>query len=407
MHISRVFSAFWIFGLVNNLLYVVILSAAIDLVGPTAPKAIVLMADVLPSFIFKLSAPFYIQRIKYTMRIWLLLFFNSTGMLIVALGSGIFAKILGIILASFASGLGEITFLQMTHFYEELSLHAWSSGTGGAGLVGAFTFMLMTTMLGVSAKITLLILAIVPVNLVLTYYYILPDYSRLERPKGESEEAEGMNSNSSPDNSIYGNTDIAGISNMGKLSHSIKIYIEETIHRIFPYVIPYMGPLYTVYLTEYMINQGVSPTLLFPLNEMPFSHYRDAYVIYSTMYQLGVFISRSSGTVIKIDRLYLPSMLQALNFLLCVWQSISPWLPNIYAVLCLIFYEGLLGGTSYVNTYRSLTENIGPTEREFAIGCVGMSDSAGILTAALISMFLEPSLCHYQTKDGRPWCQMN
>ena len=401
MHISKVFCAFWIFGLVNNLLYVVILSAAIDLVGPTTPKAVVLMADILPSFLFKLSAPFYIQYISYTFRIWILLFLNSFGMLIISFGTGISTRMLGIILASFASGLGEITFLQMTHFYEELSLHAWSSGTGGAGLVGAFMFMLMTTILGFSAKTTLLVLAVIPISIVLTYYFILPDYGKLGKPKVESEELEGLRSNARIEN--VNHHEITHINNE---SHALWYYCKRTIHRILPYAIPYMGPLYTVYLAEYMINQGVSPTLLFPLKEMPFNHYRDAYVTYSTLYQLGVFISRSSGTIVKIDHLYLPSILQALNLFLCIYQSISPWLPNVYAVLALIFYEGLLGGTSYVNTYRSLTEHTEPTEREFAIGCVGMSDSAGVLTAALISMLLEPSLCHYQAKNGRPWCQM-
>jgi battenin len=40
-----------------------------------------------------------------------------------------------------------------------------------------------------------------------------------------------------------------------------------------------------VYFSEYVINQGISPTLLFPLEDMPFSRYRDAYVTYGTLYQ--------------------------------------------------------------------------------------------------------------------------
>lgn len=38
-------------------------------------------------------------------------------------------------------------------------------------------------------------------------------------------------------------------------------------------------------MAEYIINQGISPTLLFPLDEMPFDRYRDAYVTYGTLYQ--------------------------------------------------------------------------------------------------------------------------
>lgn len=35
----------------------------------------------------------------------------------------------------------------------------------------------------------------------------------------------------------------------------------------------YMIPLFLVYLAEYTINQGVAPTLLFPLAESPFKHF--------------------------------------------------------------------------------------------------------------------------------------
>lgn len=35
----------------------------------------------------------------------------------------------------------------------------------------------------------------------------------------------------------------------------------------------YMVPLFLVYLAEYTINQGVAPTLLFPLAESPFKHF--------------------------------------------------------------------------------------------------------------------------------------
>lgn len=58
-------------------------------------------------------------------------------MLIIAFSTSTGPKIFGIVLASTSSGLGELTFLQLTHFFGEWSLPAFSSGTGGAGLVGS------------------------------------------------------------------------------------------------------------------------------------------------------------------------------------------------------------------------------------------------------------------------------
>lgn len=40
-------------------------------------------------------------------------------------------------------------------------------------------------------------------------------------------------------------------------------------------------PLFLVYVAEYLINQSVAPTLLFPLHSTPFSHFRSFYPTYA------------------------------------------------------------------------------------------------------------------------------
>jgi battenin len=71
-----------------------------------------------------------------------------------------------------------------------------------------------------------------------------------------------------------------------------------------------MLPLLLVYIAEYTINQGVAPTLLFPLESSPFDEYRSFYSTYNAIYQVGVFISRSSTPFIRIHHLYVPSFVQ-------------------------------------------------------------------------------------------------
>ncbi|GME77289.1 unnamed protein product [Ambrosiozyma monospora] len=93
--------------------------------------------------------------------------------------------------------------------------------------------------------------------------------------------------------------------------------------------------------------------------------------------------------------------------IICILQSLFMFIPNIWIMFVLIFYEGLLGGSGYVNTYMNVTEFTQLEEREFAMGCVSISDSAGIVLAATISMFLEPALCQYQVGDGRPYCTLH
>ena len=167
-------------GLINNVLYVIILSAALDLVGPNIPKSVVLLADVVPSFLMKLIAPYFIHAMPYSIRILLLVAISNTGMLLIALtpeytdGGTISTKMAGVILASLSSGGGELSFLSMTHFYGPFSLAAWGSGTGAAGLVGAGAYAVATTSAGLSVKSTLLASSFLPVFMLLSFFAVLP-----------------------------------------------------------------------------------------------------------------------------------------------------------------------------------------------------------------------------------------
>lgn len=387
----RIFISFLGFGLLNNILYVVILSAAVDLVGLETPKAVVLLSDIVPAFIMKLFAPFFIHKIPYKYRVWSLVGLSSFGMLIISLSAStnIFFKIIGICMASLSSGLGELTFLQLTHYYSELhSIGGFSSGTGVAGLGGSFIFMFLTNIMGLETWLTLFVFSIVPIGFLILYKYLLPS------PTSPIVEYQLLSTSLNSNN----------LSNKSLLDH-----IELTINDIRPLLKPFMIPLCSVYVFEYVINQGISPTLLFPIEDLPswlFKSFRDIYVVYGFLYQLGVFISRTSINFgVRFKKLYVFSILQFLNVLILLNQSIF-YLPfkTIWLLMLVIFYEGLLGGFAYVNTFVSVSEESPKTKREFNMGCVGMSDSLGIVIAGLINYGLETKLCHIQVNNGRDWC---
>lgn len=390
----RIFISFWLFGLINNSLYVVILSAASDLVGPSVPKALVLLFDVLPSFIIKLSAPFFIKSIGYNVRIFMLICLSFIGMVILSSVSNsktLLYKMLGITLASLSSGLGEVTFLSLTHYYNKTALNAWSSGTGFAGIFGSFNFMVMTTWLSFSTKTTLFSFSVLPFAFLAVFWKILPV-------------VENVNDSYISNTDEHLDEETTRFLDGVPKPTSISLHIHSTLDRIKPLVFPYMIPLTTVYFAEYLINQGISPTLLFPLDETPFKHFRDIYVTYATLYQVGVFISRSSAQLFRIKLLYIPSLLQNINLVICIVQSLWMVIPSIYIMFLLIFYEGLLGGASYVNTFMLISEQVAFEDREFALGAVSISDSLGVGIASLFGMWMETSLCKYQVSHGRDWC---
>jgi battenin len=130
-----------------------------------------------------------------------------------------------------------------------------------------------------------------------------------------------------------------------------------------------MAPLFLVYVSEYTINQGIVPTLLFPLSEMPFKSIRDAYPTYQTLYQLGVFISRSSSSFIRIHNIYLPSILQFSILCFLIAQSLWVIVPSIWPLFGVVFCEGILGGLVYVNAFHEVQERERDDgDREFALG---------------------------------------
>ena len=166
-----------------------------------------------------------------------------------------------------------------------------------------------------------------------------------------------------------------------------------------------MLPLLLVYIAEYTINQGVSPTLLFPLATSPFHHYRAFYPTYNAIYQSGVFISRSSTPFVRIHHLYLPSLLQCINLVVLIMQALFDFIPTVWIIFAIIFWEGLLGGAVYVNTFAEISDHVAKEEREFSLGAVTVSDSGGICIAGFIGMALEVGLCGWQVKHGKDWCK--
>ncbi|KAK3386420.1 batten's disease protein Cln3 [Podospora didyma] len=419
---TSVLVAFWLFGLINNVLYVIILSAAQDLVG-NVPKGVVLLADVMPSFLTKLVAPYFIHRIPYSVRILIFVALSSTGMLMIAFtppSQSVAVKLIGVVLSSLSSGGGELSFLGLTHYYGHMSLAAWGSGTGGAGLAGAGLYVMMTDWIGFSVKTSLLASAFLPIVMLVSFFVILPHGPFLQGTRKEYEPLAAEDLQTGEEEEVNNFDDIpAGtaassllapgpaVASTAYSTHSAesKKSFLANVRRAKSLFIPYMLPLFLVYVAEYTINQGVAPTLLFPLDSSPFSEFRAFYPFYGFLYQLGVFISRSSSPFIRIHQLYLPTFLQIANLVLLTLHAILNFIPSVYIVFIIVFWEGMLGGAVYVNTFAEIMENVPLKEREFSLGATSVSDSGGICIAGFLGMAMEVWLCDWQVQHGRDWCR--
>jgi battenin len=70
-----------------------------------------------------------------------------------------------------------------------------------------------------------------------------------------------------------------------------------------------------------------------------------------------------------------------------------------------VFWEGLLGGLVYVNTFAEITDRLPKEDREFSLGATTVSDSGGVCVAGLIGMVFEVWLCNWQVSQGRDYCK--
>ncbi|RMY70651.1 hypothetical protein D0862_14714 [Hortaea werneckii] len=418
----RVCLAFWLFGLINNIFYVIILSAALDLVGPAIPKATVLLASIIPGLATKIIVPYIIHLVPYSLRVLTFAALSTCGMLVVALSpsgadpTSVSSKIAGIVLANISSGAGEVNFLALTHFYGTQSLAAWGSGTGAAGSIGAGAYALATTIIGFSVHATLLASTVIPLGMLISFFFLLP-LGPLRTVKGPSATYTRIadNEDAADDDDI---PEAAGLLNQrnGRISpaydrakpsrlHHTASDLKLRLLRVRGLIIPYMLPLFLVYVAEYTINQGVAPTLLFPLASTPFQHFRAFYPTYGAIYQLGVFLSRSSLPFLRIRSLYIPTFLQVANLLALTLHALWPYIPTVYFVFAIVFWEGLLGGLVYVSTFAAIREDVAEEDREFSLGAVTVSDSAGICVAGLVGVVMESLLCSWQVRHGRGWCR--
>ncbi|KAG8824885.1 battenin CLN3 protein [Serendipita sp. 399] len=264
--------SFFLLGLVNNVLYVIILSAALDLVS-SLPKGLVLFCNIAPSLAAKVGWPYLLKgRVRYTRRIIGCCALSFTGMLVIATFDSLAIRLLGICFASFSCGLGEITFLQLITRYDSLKISGhcvgyFASGTGAAGLFGAGLWWILRQ---IGVRTGIFICSVLPFAMPLVWLSLLPrpdsaifteqvnqQYSTLPTTEaGDLEEVEVNDTRAD---------EIDPVAPLTSSHTEVSLSLGEKTDLVRPMLLQYMLPLFTVYLFEYIINQGVSPTLLYPV----------------------------------------------------------------------------------------------------------------------------------------------
>ncbi|KAK6176115.1 hypothetical protein SNE40_014459 [Patella caerulea] len=467
---------FWFLGLCNNFAYVIMLSAAHDILDDETAAAknstsehnnstttispvtttingtsymtcnqistgAILLADILPTLLIKFTAPFYLQRIGYRIKVSLTILFAMASFLIVAFANDVWLSIIGVVCASISGGLGEITFLSLTSFFDRNVISTWSSGTGGAGVFGSLAYAGFTSA-GVSPRTTVLIMVVVPVIMAINYFCVLihpkdldyptDDTASLIKDKGLScclpkrksptvlgvsmKALEGEQSGVS--NSAY-NVDVdaapsyKSFTNMaasqqftsssknneeiGEEKKTANLSLKDKLRLVVP-LLKFMIPLTTVYFGEYFINQGLHELLYYNNTGWPYLNKKEQYRWYQVDYQIGVFLSRSSVNIFPIKKVWILPFLQLINMGVLLAQVFYRFIPNIWIIFAIVFYEGFLGGAAYVNTFYRIAVEIPPEHLEFSMGVATIGDTVGIAVAGAAAIPSHNHMCSLKIK---------
>ncbi|CAK9008601.1 unnamed protein product [Durusdinium trenchii] len=379
----RNFIAFWILGLLNNFLWVVMNAGAGSI--NEAGIALVYLVNVVPSLTMKLTGPYWFHYVSYRCRINLMAFFMVLCLCIVAWSNSGHVKLLGVGFCSLAAGMGEASILAMTSFYDAQScLAAWSSGTGFAGIAG-YIWSLAFDAIDTCFQVQLMVALWIPVAWLLTFYGLLGvpwiDKERVTLDHVTEEEIEDLShetseSSNDSDTTCHSASEVA----------TSKLTVKERFFFILG-LWPYTVPLLFVYVSEYAIQSGLWAAMGFPVTD-PVSR-RSWYKWSNFTYQVGVFISRTFFILICRSRsvLWSGGLLQILMAIFFTFAAVHPF--GGWWLLAPSLFVGFLGGGVYVGAFSLIAKEQNSAYVELALCSASVADTIGMIFANILGLIAQ------------------
>ncbi len=435
------FSLWFILGTLNNFGYSIILSAARSI-------AVHFDAENLIGFIpwanvgigmLVRPANILLERVPFAARFAINAFLLLVGPLSLAVSIWIdlsfYLSIACILVVGASSSFGETVLLTYMKLFDSKSISGWSSGTGMAG-VGAALSYLIATALDIPDTVSFLIVSLLAAFYILAFTLLIrPTEEELavmkERDAKKQRDAErkerrrrrakrGKKLPSTPSDStadVEAPLDITGYAadetqlitpdnyddyeeedELG--DDDVMIEEEDATAAVVPvkdsfptrfakatgHVLSPATQLALVYFFEYVASTGCAAKAQ-PVHD---ASAKTKYVVLQLSYQIGVFISRSSLSVVRIRAVWILTALQFVNFIL--WQIQAEWklVPFLLQIPAMVFV-GLLGGAMYVNVlFNILSDKKIPDDlRELGINITTMFVTLGITASSVYDLAID------------------
>jgi battenin len=447
-------------GLLNNASYCILLACAKNI--SEGGTALVFICNVFPAIFIKASAPYWFHKITYAVRLRVAAVLMAVAFFVVAICHGsnsIRGELFGVAIMSTGGGLGEASLLALAGKYDLLHgrpsrrisstgsigeettetnkascITCFSSGTGLSGVLGFLWKVSLTEWFGFTLESSLLL----GMSLAALYSYVFQKYlsdsdlshdSDGEDDERDDQEHAPLKTTTTESNHVSSIQEGDSVTDSARHSLSIQPYSShhDALHdhhcsisitaplfcanarvrfRQVMALWPYTVPLFTVYAAEYACMAGAWTAIGFPVDQV--SARNHFYTASNWLYQVGVFISRSSGTIftVSLPVLWFMPILQCGNLLFFVSvatiqaHGASTWMYNPLLFYGLSLYTGLLGGAVYVHGYKRIVLDRPQNNTEFALAATSVAEAIGILVADVLGLFLQSCLYKANQIDG-------
>ncbi|KAF0698702.1 Aste57867_10702 [Aphanomyces stellatus] len=372
--------AFWLLGLVNNIPYVIMIAGAKEI--NSGGVAIVYVSEVLPSLLVQFSGPYWFQYVSYKWRIYLsgVLMALSFVTVVFGMGSSLALQLVGVAFNGMQQAIGESSLLAYASRFDNsrLCLTTWSSGTGVAGIAGFAWVTLFTSV--ADLQTTLLLALIFPAIYVIVFALLLAP--EIHRPVDDIELKKPESLLESP---VVDASTLLPSPELQPLGFKDGVRLTLSLW-------PYMVPLFIVYAAEYSSMAGTWAAIGFPLDdaEARTHFYRNA----GFAYQGGVFLARSSGTWIRLQRWSIMALSLLQVALFGFFFAVATYTPHAiynYGLIVPCIITGIIGGLVYVNSFTLLADEV-PHYKEFALAASSVAMNVGVLVADVAGLYIQGCL---------------
>lgn len=90
------------------------------------------------------------------------------------------------------------------------------------------------------------------------------------------------------------------------------------------------------------------------------------------------------------------AVFQFVNVGIVLTEVLTFFSPTIWIIFGTVFWEGLLGGWAYVNTYYRMTTEIPENRQIFSMGIVPVAGAIGVMMAGIFALPIHNFTCDIQ-----------